>query len=241
MGITHATYIPQNSFRPNQINFSVTYPNRVGGKKPYPDRCSQLNSGPLILLIPIALYIVSTTILIWIVGFAIKSQNTKARKGVKKWIVITSVILFFPLGFLYILYLSGLALENHYDVKRGTFLWYATMDNETITNFPIIEPAGEVRFNSIGGDSPNIGTGWGIEYESAESIKPVSKQLIQYLRSEGYNIQPVERTQYYWIGRHEKSENNELYSGSNEIGESLDLLIERKDNESTRIECSIVH
>jgi len=66
----------------------------------------------------------------------LKRKDEFIRTQVKKWIIGSAVILFFPLGLLYLSYLFGLALDNHYDVKKGTFLWYATMDNETITDFP---------------------------------------------------------------------------------------------------------
>ena len=50
----------------------------------------------------------------------------------------------------------------------------------------------------------------------------------------------VNETQYYWTGRYKTNENTKLFSGFNKKGENLDLLIERQDNVTTRIECTIV-
>jgi hypothetical protein len=133
---------------------------------------------------------------------------------VKRWIIGTSVVLFFPLGFLYFSYLFGLALDNHEDVKKGTFLWYATMDNKTIKNFPVFESVGKIKYNSIGGDSPNISTGWEIEYESKSEIEYLTDRLTEYLKNEGYKIKGVNEPQYNWKAGVKKNGTNELYSGS---------------------------
>lgn len=191
----------------------------------------------MIILILLIIDLLITISLIGIANFLLKRKTKIVRKRVRRWIIGTAVVFFFPL----VLYLFGLAIDNHDDVKKGSFLWYATMNNETITNFPVLEPVGKVRFNSIGGDSPSIGTGWGIEYESKADIKTISKRIIEYLQSEGYDIKPVDKTQFYWLGKNKKEETNELYSGSNQKGESLDLMIQRQGNESTQIECSIVY
>jgi len=106
----------------------------------------------LIILIPILIYIVFTIALISRVSFLLKRKDKFIRTRVKKWIIGSTVNLFFPLGLLYLSYLFGLALDNHYDVKKGTFLWYATTNNGTITDFPVFESVGKVTYNSIGGD-----------------------------------------------------------------------------------------
>lgn len=115
------------------------------------------------------------------------------------------------------------------------------MDNETITDFPIIESVGKVTYNSIGGDSPSIGTGWEIEYESKSDIEYLTNRITEYLENEGYEITEVDEPQFNWKLNIKKSETNELYSGSNEKGESLDLLIQKQINGLTKIECSILY
>jgi len=195
----------------------------------------------LIIVIPILIYIAITSALVWIVNLVWKNKDQSARKRIRVWMIGTSAVLILPLGFMYFSYLFGLALDHHHDVQRGTFLWYATMNNETITDFPILAPVGKVRFNSIGGDSPNIGTGWQIEYVSKTDAKTVSIRILEYLEGEGYNLHRAGETQFYWVGKHKKNETNELYSGSNQKGESLDLLIQASENGTTQIECSIVY
>lgn len=175
------------------------------------------------------------------VSFLLKRKDKFIRARVKKWIIGSAVILFFPLGLLYISYLFGLALDNHYDVKKGTFLWYATMDNKTITDFPVFESVGKVTYNSIGGDSPNVGTGWEIEYESKSDITLLTDRITEYLKNEGYEIKSVIEPQYNWKVDVKKNKTNELFSGSNDKGESLDLLLQKQIDGLTKVECSILY
>lgn len=195
----------------------------------------------MIILIPILLYLILIFGLIWIVDFSFKTKPENIRKRIKKWIKVLVIILFFPLVLLYLSYLFGLAIDDHYDVKKGTFLWYATMDNETITEFPVFEANGKVKYNSIGGDSPSIATGWEIEYTSKTDIETLTNQIVEYLEKEGYEIKEVKETQFYWTGKNKKNGTNQLHSGSNEKGESLDLLIQSLGNGLNKIECSIVY
>jgi len=195
----------------------------------------------LIILIPTLLYLILVFGLIWFVGFSFKAKPENIRKRIKRWIKLLAIILFFPLILLYLTYLFGLAIEDHYDVKKGTFLWYATMDNETIKDFPIFQVHGGVTYNSIGGDSPSIDTGWEIEYTSKTDIETLTNQIVEFLEKDGYEIEEVEETQFYWSGKNRKNDTNHLYSGSNEKGESLDLLIHSLGNGLNKIECSIIY
>ena len=111
------------------------------------------------------------------------------------------------------------------------------MDNKTITDFPIINPRGKTSYNSIGGDGPNIATGWEIEYSSQENHKTLSKNILEYLKSNGFIISKVEKTQCYWQGRFKTNNSNQLYSGTNKKGECLDMQISKGGN----IQCSIVY
>lgn len=152
----------------------------------------------MIILIPILLYLTAVIFLIWISNFSFKSKTELARKKLRRWIIGIAIVLILPLGLLYLSYLLAIALDNHYNVKKGTFLWYATMDNETITEFPVFEPVGKATYNSIGGDSPNIGTGWEIEYESKSDITFLTDKITEYLKNEGYEISSVDEPQYNW-------------------------------------------
>ena len=195
----------------------------------------------MIIIIPILIYCILVLGIILLTNKSLKGRARSLRKKIRKRIITISVILFFPLLFFYFSYLFSLALDNHYDVKKGTFLWYATMDNNTITDFPLIKPKSRVIYNSIGGDGPNIGTGWGIEYVSEEENQMLVKKIIDYLKSEGYEIKEVTETQYYWPGKNKKNETNQLFSGANEKGESLDIMFEKQMKKLTKIECTIVY
>lgn len=195
----------------------------------------------MIIIIPILLYLTFVIGLTLIVKNLFKTSTESVQRRIKRWIIGSAVVLFFPIGLLYLSYLFGISLDDHYDVKKGTFLWYATMDNKTINEFPVIEPTGGATYNKIGGDGPNISTGWEIEYESRADIETLSEKFVEYLKSDGYKLEAVLETQFYWTGKNQKNETNRLYSGSNEKGESLDLLLQIQNNGLITIECSIVY
>jgi hypothetical protein len=192
----------------------------------------------LTVLTPL-LYYILFAVLVWLIlNYAFKKNEAIQR--VKRWIIGLSIGLFIPLTVFYFIYIFGTAFENHYDVRKGTLLWYATMDNRTITQFPVLNPAENVTYNSIGGDSPEIGTGWEIEYLSQEENQRIESTILEHLTKEGFDIKKVDELQYYGAGFKKNSNTTKLYSGSKENGESLDLSIEKVDNLTTRIECSII-
>ncbi len=154
-------------------------------------------------------------------------------------IVIGSIILFPILSFLYFTYLFGLALDDHYDIKKGTFLWYATI-NEVITEFPVIEPDGEVTYHHIGGDSPGIAGGSGIVYESRESSKKVIPLLKDYLLKEGYTLEIVNKTKCGWA-KDFRNNTTLLFAGISKEGGCLDLTLEIKSNGNSEIEALILY
>jgi len=195
----------------------------------------------MIIIIPIIVYCLLVLGITILTNKSLKDRTTPLRKKIRRRIITVSTFLFFPLLFIYFSYLFGLAFDNHYDVKKGTFLWYATMDNNTITNFPLIKSKSCVTYSSIGGDGPNIGTGWGIEYVSEEENQILVDKINVYLKSKGYEIEEVSETQYYWKGKNKKNETNQLFSGANEKGESLDILFERQEDELIKVECTIVY
>lgn len=195
----------------------------------------------MILVIPIIIYIFLVLGLIILSNQISENKKVEERKRSRKRIIIFSAILFPVLSLLYLSYLFGVAFEDHYNVRKGTFLWYATMDNETITEFPVIEPCGMAIYNSIGGDNPNIATGWEIKYTSKKNIEDLSQLIIKYLQEKGFTINEVDKTQYYWKEKYVKNEINYLYAGYNKKGEALDVIFYRQSDETTGVECTIVY
>ncbi|MEZ4848441.1 MAG: hypothetical protein R3B93_07455 [Bacteroidia bacterium] len=189
----------------------------------------------MILIIPVLACI------LLVAGLMYLARRISRESGkIERRIFFTSLALFLVLGFFYFSFLFGIALNDHHDVKRGTFLWYVTMDNPTITEFPVIFPNGEVVYNSIGGDSPNIGTGWEIEYESIAGYQELIHEIVEYLESEGYEMREVDKTQYYTVGKYKKSESITLFSGTRKNGGGLDLMIKDGKNDVRKIVCSII-
>ena len=162
--------------------------------------------------------------------------KNKLRRN-RKRIIIISVILWLVLRFAY---LFSVAFDDHYDVKKGTLLWYATMDNKTITKFPVIEPYGRAVYNSIGGDRPSIAAGWEIQYTSNADSEALTEKILDYLEKRGFTVEEVEERYWYWWIK--KAESSRFYSGVNERrGEGLDLAFFKTKNGKIVIECTILY
>ncbi len=154
-------------------------------------------------------------------------------------IVVGSIILFPIFGFLYFTYLFGLALNDHYNVKKGTFLWYATID-EVVTEFPVIEPAKGVTYHHISGDSPGFSGGSGIVYESREGSKKVIPLLKDYLLKEGYTLEIVDKTKCGWA-KDFRNNTTLLFAGISKEGGCLDLTVRTKSNGNSEIKALILY
>lgn len=61
------------------------------------------------------------------------------------------------------------------------------------------------------------------------------------MKNEGYEIKSVSEPKYNWKVDVKKNETNELFSGSNDKGESLDLLLQKQIDGLTKVECSILY
>ena len=164
-------------------------------------------------------------------------MRDKIRRNPKRIIVVFLILL--PL--LWFIYLFSISFEDHCNVRKGTLLWYATMNNKTITKFPVIKLDGKVTYNSIGGDSPSIAAGWEIIYTSSEDIEKITEEILEYLKNRGFAIHEVEQTEHYWMGKYKRNEMSRLYSGVNkQKGEGLNLSLFLQKNGKTTIECTIV-
>lgn len=130
----------------------------------------------------------------------------------------------------------GLGLDNHYDVQRGTWLWYAVMGNSTIDNFPQVEPLDRVKFHHIGGDGPNIGVGWEVEYSTKLEISVLLPIIEDYLKEEGFIIRPVEQP----TCGYKMSKDWVIYTATNS-GECLDLFLKEGKDGINEIELSIIN
>lgn len=140
---------------------------------------------------------------------------------------------------MYLSLLFSIALDDHYDVKKRTFLWYATMNNKTITEFPLVAPIGNITYNSIGGDSPSIGAGWEIKYKSKKNSKELAPLLRDYFLKEGYPLEEVNESTCSWK-KYYKSDSILLFTGVSKKGECVDLMIKLKANGNSAIEALIL-
>jgi hypothetical protein len=194
----------------------------------------------MIVFLPIIAYVLIVFGLMFLSNKILKNKTIEKRRISRRWIIVSASILFPILAFLYLAFLFGIALEDHYDVKRGTLLWYATMTNRTITEFPIVEPSVSATYDKIGGDSPSISTGWAVEYYSNKDEETLSSTILNYIKTKGFELSEQNETQYYWPGKYKKDKHTKLFAGVNKKGDALDLLIQRQGNGTTKIDCTIV-
>lgn len=138
-----------------------------------------------------------------------------------------------------LLYIFGISTEAHYDVKKGTLLWFITMDNKTIKSFPIIQPTDNVKYNSIGGDSPSIAAGWEVEYTSEKNFESLVVDIRSFLIDQGFNIEPTDKPECSWRN-YKTNDKIKLYKAVSEKGECLDLTL-IKTNDKTKIEVLILY
>lgn len=172
-----------------------------------------------------------------VVIFEFLFKRNKQKRKIRKWTIGLTLGFFIPITLLYFLFVVVSGFDRHYDVKKGTLLWYATMDNKTITQFPIIKPTEKATYNSLGGDSPEIGAEWEIQYTSEEKRTILSSEILNYLKKEGFKIKQVESPKNYWK---ENNKSIKSYSGSNKKGESLNLLLIEQNDNLIKINCEIL-
>jgi hypothetical protein len=111
------------------------------------------------------------------------------------------------------------------------------MSDETINNFPIIQPKNEPIYNHIGGDAPGISIGWELEYTSLQDFHKIEREISTYLVKEGYTLQSEKFPKCSWK-RYNAREDTLLFSGSKGY-QCLDLAFIKAENE-TKIEVLIL-
>jgi len=190
----------------------------------------------LIILLPILIYLTIIIGLIYLSNKVFKSNRTK--KTARRSIGIPAIILFPILLLYYFSVLFNIALEDHNNIKKGTFLWYVTMDDKTITEFPIIKQIGEVQYNSLGGDSPSISAGWEIEYLSSINYENSTNKIIPYLNLKGYQLHQTKEPIYTY--NIDKNSPTIIYKGRNKEGKTIELIIQELDKKKVKVKCTIV-
>lgn len=74
--------------------------------------------------------------------------------------------------------------DQNFDVRRGSAQYYALFGS-TIRNVPLIEPAGEPRFEFRGGDGPKP-TETIVSYVSKADAARIEDESARYLEARGY-------------------------------------------------------
>lgn len=193
----------------------------------------------IVIIIPVILYSLLVYGLIRLSKHKLKNEGEEKIKKNKKRIIRYSSILFPILFICYMIFLFGLSFEEHH-VSKGTFMWYATMDNKTIRKFPLIEPDGEAYYASLGGDHPTIAGGWKISYASKKDMEDLTPIILSYLEDSGFAIEEVLENGKQWQ-TFDKSETNRVYTGHSKKGEGLDLLFYNDMEGRACLSCVIVN
>ena len=163
---------------------------------------------------------------------SIRAQHVLKLKISYKWLIGLSPIYLVVT----IWYIISLGFEPQYDVKRGSLMWYTVMDNDFINTFPIVSLDGEVQYNTIGGDSPNIGAGWELNYESKKSISELEILLKDHFVASGSLLQQVDVSNCSW---HSSDNNDKKKLFSTKKG-CADLLLTITENGNVRVEVLVL-
>ena len=162
--------------------------------------------------------------------FNIKQNHDKKYKFFKRLIQISNVgFILFPILFVrFFWYALGVSCETHYDVKKGSWMWFMRMENDIVNDFPIIEPIGREKYNDVGGDNPNIGAAWSVEYVSRKTKQDLMSIINEYLSKKGIKITELLKSPCrIW----REKENAVYYTNINGFdGNCLELEIEESEN-----------
>jgi hypothetical protein len=173
-----------------------------------------------------------------VLGLIFISNKISKRKQVKdrnrKWIIRLSFILGPVLGILLIFLLFNTVLNDNYNVKKGTILWYSTMTNSTVTEFPIIAPEGQASYNSLNDGGTGF-VGWEVEYTSTKKNEELLPLLKNYLLEKGYKLEKVKEPKYSWNNYHSDSSTT-LIAGFSKKDKCLDLTIKKLANGNSHVE-----
>jgi len=191
-------------------------------------------------------FLISTYLLIFIAlriyaDFNITRNFDREYKFFKRLIQLTNIgFVLFPIFFVVFLwYGSGMSFDTHYDVKKGSWMWFMRMDNKIINNFPIIEPIKRAEYNDIGGDNPNIGAAWSVEYISNENHQELLIQIKKYLEKSNIKIYSSTEAQC-WFTWNDKLDKEYFYKDMNYKKGCLELKITELENGKTDVKFYVV-
>ena len=157
---------------------------------------------------------------------------------VKKKLILGRFSISFGIALFLLGFGFSIAFNNHYDVKKGSLLWYMGIDKQ-IRSFPLIHPSTQAEFTHIGGDSPNISGGSKVEYESELGLEELIPQIKAYGESAGFYLEPLEVEKSFSAPRGMSNDSHiRVFGGSNQV-KRLEVLFEQTNERNVRIEAVI--
>ena len=106
----------------------------------------------------------------------------RARRAIL-WVLMAAPVAAI-LAYVGIVALAVSLADRNFDVRRGSVQYYALF-GATIRNVPLIEPAGEPRFQFRGGDGPKP-TETIVSYDSKARAARAEAEIARYLEQRGY-------------------------------------------------------
>ncbi len=137
------------------------------------------------------------------------------------------------------LYVSFRLMESHHNINKGSLLWFITMDNSVINDFPIIENMNTPKYNWIGSDAPSINGGWELEYNSLANIELLESKILNYLEHKKFKLKKTKEPNCNW-SNYEEEEIGVRYTGINEKDECLDLVFKFNKLNMIKVEISLI-
>ncbi|GGD08102.1 hypothetical protein [Hyunsoonleella pacifica] len=121
--------------------------------------------------------------------------------------------------------------SNHYSIKENSFLWYLTIKESEVCNFPVIKPLNEVSFNYLGESNQDIIV-CEVEYKSNESYNTLINEINDKLKL-AYNGDVKFSSTFcpsMWDGRQMLMDT--LYSAEISDNDCINISLEKESDNS---------
>ena len=117
---------------------------------------------------------------------------------------------------------SKFSTSDHYEVKRGSLVWFILLKNTSLSEIPVVKPNNTPKY-SYSIDSPHIEYFLDMNYESKMEINEVVSTVITKLAQNEFEIYSGRANCGEWAWRNNNDLNKIEYNGRSSKGECLYL------------------
>jgi len=126
-------------------------------------------------------------------------------------------------------------MNDHYDIKKGSFYWHILLSDE-IKEFPIINAIDQPKYDHLSGDG-NWLDAYDLEYKSKSSLNELIPEFYNFFIKKGFTFEKSKSPRCNHLLEYN---NGVLFTGISDKNYCLDLLITEPEYNSVKIEVSII-